>query len=268
MREPPAPSFFVPLGPDRNGGDRYRATAATGGPWDPAAQHGGPPAALLTRAVEQVAPRDGMHLARLTCEILGPVPVGELTVSARVARPGRSVELLEASLTAGERVAARLSAWRVAVAPEDLPVTAPRSEPPPLPDESLPGPLEGWHDGYLSAVEFRFASGGFDVSGPATVWTRARVPLVPGEELTPAQRVALVADVGNGISNELPIREWWFINPELTVHLFRQPVGEWIAVEARTSMVAGGAGLAESRLHDRDGAVGRGAQALLVGRRG
>jgi hypothetical protein len=79
--------------------------------------------------------------------------------------------------------------------------------------------------------------------------------------------VALVADSGNGISNVLPIGEWLFINPELTVHLHRYPTGEWLAVDALTTLSRGGAGLAESRLHDLDGPVGRAAQALLVARR-
>ena len=103
-----ADSFFVPLGDDR-----WLATARTRGPWDPAAQHGGPPSALLGRAMQRCEPRTDMIVARVTCEILGPIPVGELTVRARVVRQGRSVELLEAALSAGGRDVARASAWRV-----------------------------------------------------------------------------------------------------------------------------------------------------------
>jgi hypothetical protein len=260
--EPPAAAFFEPLG-----GERYLATAATGGPWDPGAQHGGPPTALLARAVEQVAPRDGMPFARLTCEILGPVPVGEVTVDAKVTRPGRNVELVEATLTANGRVAARLAAWRIAAAPADVDAFVPDDTLPPPGADASGAPSPDWHDGYLSAIEFRFVEGGFDRPGPAAVWTRARVPLVAGEELSPLQRVALVADIGNGISHTLPIREWYFINPELSIHLFRHPVGEWVAVQARTSIAPGGVGLAESRLYDLDGPIGRGNQALLIARR-
>src|SRR3984957_1947379 len=101
-------SFYLPLGDDR-----WQATVHTTGPWDAGAQHGGPPSALLGRAMQRCQPRDEMMIARFTCEILRPIPVAELSVVARVARPGRSVELLEATMSAGGRELARASAWRI-----------------------------------------------------------------------------------------------------------------------------------------------------------
>jgi Thioesterase-like superfamily len=263
----PAACFYEPLGDER-----YHATAATGGPWDPGAQHGGPPAALLGRAVERTPPSGAgaaTVVVRATCEILGPIPVGEVAVASRIARPGRSVELVEATLTASGRVAARMSAWRVVPAPADVPIAARSAQPLPLPPpERAAGiPPGDWHDGYLSAIEWRFATGRFDRPGPATAWTRARAPLVAGEAPTPLQRTLLVADVGNGISGELAMGGWWYINPELTVHLHRPAEGEWLAVEARTTITPGGGGVAESRLHDERGPIGRAAQALYVARR-
>ncbi|MGH3299087.1 MAG: thioesterase family protein, partial [Trebonia sp.] len=103
-----ADSFYVPLGDGR-----WQATVHTTGPWDASAQHGGPPSALLGRAMQECSPRPDMMIARFTCEILRPVPVGEISVAARVVRPGRSVELLEASASADGREVARASAWRV-----------------------------------------------------------------------------------------------------------------------------------------------------------
>ncbi|MFL6138046.1 MAG: thioesterase family protein [Frankiaceae bacterium] len=265
---PPADCFFEPLG-----GERYLATAATAGPWDPGAQHGGPPSALLGRAIERTpSPGPAKRVAasvvvRATCEILGPIPVGEVTASSRVVRPGRSVELVEATLEAAGRPAARMLAWRVVPAPADVPVAERASLPWPVPERAVGIPPGDWHDGYLTAIEWRFVDGRFDRPGPATAWTRARVPLVAGEQPTPLQRTLLIADTGNGISGVLPMGEWWYINPELTVHLHRPAEGEWLAVEARTVITPGGAGLAESRLHDHRGPIGRGAQALLVARR-
>ena len=257
-------SFYVPLDGDAGGdGERWRATVHTTGPWDPGSQHGGPPSALLARAVERVAPRDDMLLARTTVELLGAVPVGEVAVRARVARPGRSVELLEAVLAAGGRDAARMTAWRVLRT--DAVAVAPRvAAPPPLPaQESTDVAPPGWVDGYLSAVEWRVAAGSFAEPGPCTAWTRLRHPLVPDEEPSPLQRVLAVADSGNGLSNELPVT-WFFINCELTVHLHREPVGEWVCVDAATTVSPGGAGLASTVLSDVTGPVGVGAQALLV----
>jgi hypothetical protein len=124
-----------------------------------------------------------------------------------------------------------------------------------------------WVDGYLSAIEWRFARGHFTQRGPAAAWSRLRVPLVPDEPPSPLQRVLVVADSGNGISSELNMRTWHFINPELTVHLHREPTGEWICLDAITTVSNEGVGLATSVISDLDGPVGVGAQTLLVARR-
>ncbi len=250
-------SFYVPLGDDR-----WAGTPHTTGPWDPRFSHGGPPSALLGRAVERCAPRDDMVVARVTVELLGAVPVGELQVRARVARPGRSVELVEAALSAGGRDVARAAAWRVLRTRRSVPSRAPAA--PRLPDDATSVLADGWVDGYLSAVEWRFAEGRFGEAGPATAWTRLRHPLVPDEPNSPLTRVLAVADSGNGLSSELDVATWHFINPELTVHLHREAVGDWVCVAAATVISAGGAGLATTTLSDLDGPLGVGAQSLLV----
>jgi hypothetical protein len=250
-------AFFEPLG-----GGRYLGTESTAGPWSPEHQHAGPPAALLGRALEQVAPREGMPFARLTFDILGPVPVGEVEVEASVIRPGRSVELLEATLHAAGRPAVVARGWRTLAT--SAPAQGGDGAPPPLPagEPSMPPTLDGF--GYGAAVEFRFAAGGWSRPGPATAWTRLRVPVVAGEEPTGLQRVLAVADSGNGISAVLPWEEWMFINPELSVHLRREARGEWICLDAETTIAPGGTGLARSVLSDAEGVVGHGAQSLLV----
>lgn len=248
------------------GGGRFLASEHTNGPWQRGAQHAGPPSALLGRAVESVAPRDDVMVARVTVELLGPVPVGEVLLSARMARPGRSVELVEASLSAGGREVARAAAWRVRRT-EGTSVATRLPAPPALPDEPGPGTPEGWVGGYLDAIEWRWASGFFTEPGPAAVWGRMRYPLVDDEEPSPLQRVLVVADSGNGASSELDPRAWWFINPELSVHLHRQAVGEWVCLDAQTQVTDGGVGLATSVLSDAEGPIGVGAQSLLVARR-
>jgi hypothetical protein len=260
-----ADSFYIPAGQDA-----WLATSHTTGPWDARAQHGGPPSALLGRAIQRCKPRRDMIIARFTCEILGAIPVGEIRVRARLARPGRSVELLEAVASADGREVARATAWRVKrtdsspVAPrQPVPPPLPGEQPPPLSGELAPS-ARGWVDGYLSAIEWRPVHGNFGEPGPATVWARMRYPLVPGEEPGPLERVLAIADSGNGVASALDIRRWQFINPELTVHLQREAAGEWICLDARTVISTGGAGLATSVLSDLDGQVGVGAQSLLV----
>ena len=203
-------------------------------------------------------------IARFTCEILRPIPVGEVSVAARLARPGRSVELLEATVSAGGREVARATAWRVLRTNAD-PVASRRPAPQGPPGEYEPmRPPRTWVDGYLSAIEWRPVEGGFTKPGPASVWARMRYPLVPDEEPSPLERVLAVADSGNGVSWELDMTRWHFINPELTVHLHREAEGEWICLDAQTAISTGGAGLATSVLSDRGGPVGIGAQSLLI----
>ena len=262
-------SFYVPVGDGV-----WQATVHTAGPWDSSAQHGGPPSALLGRAMLRCEPRPDMIITRFTCEILRAIPVGEITVTARVARPGRSVELLEATASAGGREVARASAWRV------LRTACPAVEsrhpvPPPLPGAPPPAMAygraevsKGWSDGYMSAMEWRPVIGGVAVPGPATVWMRMRYPLVPDEEPAPLERVLVAADSGNGASWELDISRWLFINPELTVHLHRDPVGEWVCLDAQTAITTGGTGLATCRLSDIDGPLGVSAQSLFIAPRG
>lgn len=252
-------SFYVPLG-----AGRWQSTKHTIGPWDVGAQHGGPPSALLGHAMSHCQPRDDMIITRFTCEILRAIPVGELTVTARVARPGRSVELLEAAASADGREVARASAWRVLRA-AGVTVEPRLPVPPARPEPAMTGsPGTDWTDGYLSAIEWRAVSGSFGAPGPATVWARMRHPLVPDQEPSPLERVLAVADSGNGVSWELDIGRWHFINPELTVHLHRDAVGEWICLDAQTAISDGGCGLATSVLSDVAGPVGVGAQSLLI----
>jgi hypothetical protein len=245
-------------------GDALVPTELTRGPWDPGAQHAGPPAALLARALERCEPRDGMRIGRITVEILGPVPLAPLTVEARVVRPGRSVELLEASLACADGEVMRASAWRVAAS--DIRLES--DPPPPGPDQGRDRDFfpTGQEAGYHTAMEYRFVHGGFLEPGPALVWMRMRCPLVEGEQPSPLERLMVVADVGNGVSAVLDWREYLFINTELTVHLLRPPEGEWVGVDAITRV--DGVGLAESDLWDQGGRLGRGAQTLLVRARG
>lgn len=256
--------FFVPVGDGR-----YTATEHTAGPWDPQLQHAGPPSALLTRAVEQTEAPWPAVITRVGIDILGPVPVGEVVVRASVLRSGRSVELVGVELEAGGRTAARAAAWRVREADLDLPATEVAPAPAPVPafPEVEPDLPAEWTGGFLRAMQWREAAGAWGAPGPATVWGRMRHPLVGDEEPTGVQRVMILADCGNGASAVLPLTGWFFINPDLTVHFAARPTGEWMCLDAATTVDPAGFGLASSRLFDRDRLVALGAQSLYVGPR-
>lgn len=247
-------------------GDMVVPTELARGPWDPRAQHGGPAAAALARGIERCEPTDGLAILRMTVDFLRPVPLAPLRVDARMTRGGRRVQLLDAALLDGDQPVARASAWRlrlgVGVAP-----SVERADPPPGPESGVLHDPGNDHLGFWSAVEWRFVAGTFRDQGPATGWCRLRTSLFDDEEPTPLQRVLVAADFGNGISGVLDFFRFVYVNVDLTVHLHRPPHGEWIGVDASTSVGAGGVGLARSTLYDTRAEIGAGAQQLLIDRR-
>jgi hypothetical protein len=251
-------------------GEELVPTDLARGPWDPGAQHGGPPAALIARALERCDGADGYHLARLGVDFVRPVPLSPLRVETEVVRPGRRVQLLSARVLAEDVEVCRAAALRIRRTSSPI-VTGTAAEPPPPGPEAgrdAPAPMSGLERSFVGeAMEKRFVSGDYGL-GPALVWMRLRHPLVAGEETTPFQRVAATADFGNGVSAELDWDDHVFINPDLVLHLEREAKGEWICLEARTRLQATGTGTAESVLHDRRGRVGRAVQSLYVDRRG
>ncbi|MER5730908.1 thioesterase family protein [Streptomyces sp. NPDC002138] len=258
----PAEGFY-----ERIDTGRFLASAYTRGPWDRGSQHAGPPAALLGRAVEERPDaRDDMRIARITYEIVRPVPIGPLEITTSVLRAGRGTEVVEAALApAGAAPVMLARALRIRVAGEPVPAVLPGpAVPPPAAVGRTPFFPVPWATGYHTAMETRFTEGTFVEPGPGTCWMRMRVPLIVGEETRPLDRVLIAADSGNGISAVLDFAKYVFINGDLTVHLHRHPVGEWACVEARTSVDAAGIGLADARLHDEEGPIGRSAQSLYV----
>lgn len=246
---------------------RFAPTERTRGPWDARSQHAGPPAALLGRAVEErPGARTDMRLARITYEILRPVPIRPLEVTTSVLRAGRSVEVVEAALAPeGEAPVMLARALRIRVAEEPGPAVAPGPQlPSPGATADTPFFDVPWDVGYHTSMDTRFTEGAFRELGPGTCWMRMRVPLIAGDPPRPLDRVLVAADSGNGISNVLDFSRHLFVNADLSVHLHRHPVGEWVCVEARTSVDPSGIGLADARLHDEKGPVGRSAQSLFV----
>ncbi|MBX3638683.1 MAG: thioesterase family protein [Rubrivivax sp.] len=247
----------------------FRASALTRGPWHPDHQHAGPPIALACRAIEQAAASHGLtQVSRLTANLLRPVPVGELAVEVMTDYVGRNAGHFSAHLMAGGKEVARFTALLQRENPLDLPAALPGHPLPvlrPLPQDSAPAqfPFAGKHVGYSDLVETRAARGTL-FAGPCAIWFRLRHPLLQGETPSPWQRVAVAADSGNGISAVLELQHYSFVNSDLTIHLLRRPVGEWIALDARTCLGAGGSGIAESALYDEEGLIGRAVQSLAV----
>jgi acyl-coenzyme A thioesterase PaaI-like protein len=271
-----------------------RPTEHARGPWDPRALHGGAIAALIAAAFERLEPGSTLPIARLGFEFLRPIPLAPMRLTTRIVRPGRRVQELAAELTAlpaepggakaaaeAEQVVCRASALRVQPVAAEVGAAADAAShasdasdtdactaerlPPPETGKPVRFSLNDSEDSSFaaSAMEMRWLDDPRAL-GPARVWMRLRHPLLAGEQLTALARLAATADFGNGVGAALPFERFVFINADLTIHLQRQPRGEWIGVDARTLLHSGGTGLAESVLHDVDGPVGRAFQTLVV----
>ena len=263
-----ADAFYLPLGENE-----FAATGATRGPWSPDSQHAGPPAAMLGRAVERRAgAREGFRVVRMIFETRRPMPLGEVSIAVREAGTGRNVERVDAELrTAEGKLAMRAHALRIRVGEAEALGGLPSVESPlavASPEQSTVQtfPLP-WDEGYHTAMEMRFAHGSATEPGPAAAWFRMRLPLVAGEETAGLSRVLIAADSGNGISGTLDFRRHTYVNPDLTVHLRRPPVGEWVGLDARTSVDQAGIGLADAVLLDEKAVIGRSAQSLFIAAR-
>jgi len=252
-------------------GDRFLSTELTRGPWSNEHQHGGPPAALMGRALERLGEDAAeLFLARVTIELLRPVPIAPLTVRAEVVRPGKSVQRVEAVLRAGEIEVARATGVRIRRRSVALPLGG-ASTPPPV--SGAPEALARFefpffqHEvGYHRAVDVRFARGAWG-DREVVVWARPTVALVEGEPLSAAQRVLCIVDAESGVCPPVDPRKYTFVNPDLTVYFERPLEGEWLGVAARAGAHEHGAGIADSLLFDRRGPIGRGAQSLVVAAR-
>ena len=255
-------AFYLPDGPNR-----YRPTEATTSPWDFSCQHGGPTAALAAHCLDLASGSDGRRLARISVEFLGAIPRRPMDVAVTVVRPGRRVQLSEAVLSVDGRDVVLARAWHIA--------TSAGSPPPPVealpddvPDEQPQQYFAGLTDwGYGEAIDWRFTVGSFAEPGPATVWTRLRIPFLAGGSTTGLQRAMVVADAANGLSGELPLASWWFIPPGISVAFIRHPIGDWVRLAAHTRRSTDGIGLTTGQLGDRDGYVGDVAQPLMISAR-
>ncbi|MBE0614581.1 MAG: thioesterase family protein [Burkholderiales bacterium] len=255
---------YVPLD---NGA--YVSTDLTRGPWHPDHQHGGPPIALAARCIERAAAALGLtHVARLTANLLRPIPIAELAIEVETDYAGRNVAHFSARMIARGKEVARFTAVAQREAGLDMPTDLPGHPLPQAPrtlEQSAPAPFlfSSETTGYHDLIEGRIAQG-VAFRGPSAVWFRLRHPLVAGEEAGGLERVAVAADSGNGVSAILDFHRYIFVNSDLTINLLRRARGEWICIDARTLLGPDGGGLAEARIFDAQGLIGRSIQSLAI----
>jgi hypothetical protein len=252
-------------------GERVIASNLTASTWSPSHQHGGPPSALLVRALERCRPRADMQLSRVAIDLLGAIPVGApLWVTSQVERPGNRIELVGAQIAAQApdgsiRPVAKATGWRMQHSDTQAAVrsSAAPLRPPTDADRKLTFEFPGTN--YLHSLDWRWLTT-FLCDGPGEAWISPVVDLVEGETMTPLQRLFAVADDVNGVGAKLNVTEWTFVNTDVVVHLHRLPEGEWTGLRAETSYGPDGVGVSSGTLYDRQGPVGIAAQSILLRR--
>jgi len=251
------------LGADGDGVE-YESTDFTRSNWARDLQHGSPPLALLTKAIEELLTDSPLRIARLSLDILGIIPVTPVSVRAWVERPGTRISLLAAEMRAGDRPVARLSVW--ALATSDTADVAADRYPPIVEGPAQPLPSYWWNVGrYLKSVDWRPQPD--DPAGAAVWWLRPMVHVVDTEDTTPLQDLAMVVDSANGVGAALHPERFTFMNTDTVVHLHRAPRGSDFALRARGSIGPDGIGVTTAEIFDRGGFIGTSAQTHLVQRR-
>ncbi|MDX1468369.1 MAG: thioesterase family protein [Acidimicrobiia bacterium] len=246
-------------------GEVFHPTRLTEGPWSPDAQHGGPPSALLGRAIAQAPSPAPMMVARVSVNLLRPVPLEPLVLTTEITRQGKQVQLVHAALSHRDVKVAEATGLRLRMRDIQIPFEVDPGHDLPGPEEGRPARLFTRAGAYAEqAMEIRVVEGDFIEPGPGKAWFRIRVPVVAGEEPSTVERACAAADFGNGLSAFDPDRTWLFINPDLTVRFARPSSGEWVGMASRSTPHPTGTGLAESVLYDLEGRFGSAAQALLV----
>jgi hypothetical protein len=260
-------------------GDSLVPTDLTRGGWSDDAQHGSPPAGVLARAIENVPTPVPMQVVRFTVDLFRAVPLKPLAIQTELVREGRRIQVVDASLHAEGTEVGRARALKIrttelpdahelgATAEDDAPLQ-------PGPDDLEPLDWRGvfGEDGrlrrfHIDGVEIRTIDDSFIRPVAGKSWFRLRISLLQAEQLTPFQRLAVMADLANGNSQAIDPLRWLFVNPDITLYVYRLPVGEWVGMRSAVHQAASGIGVTETAVYDRQGRVGHISQAQILDRR-
>lgn len=246
-------------------GSRVITGPMAGGPWDKTMQHGSAPSALIAAIAESVPTAAPMRIARLTVDLMRPVPVAPLEAKVEVLREGRKIQLCNVDLIAGGNLVVRGTVLKIRRATFDLadinahePVTLPKAAEGHIANGKITD------NPFMACLSMSVVKGGFNKPGPGAAWFRLTRPMIADQANSAAMRAIVAADFCNGLSSVLDFRSWTFINGDLSVNLARDPVGDWVLLDSETWLGPDGSGIACGKLGDEHGYFGRAVQSILI----
>jgi len=250
-------------------GNLFRATEHAGGPWSPEMLQGSATTALMTREVERAATSSGFAVRRLTFDLWRPAGLNAFGLQTEILRDGRKAKTVQVRLMDGDIEIARCSALLTtqgSESPVDPFAIASAADAAPETGTPPPAFAQRWSR-YFQNVSVRLIEGALEKPGPAAAWMRLDVPLVDGEANTALLQAVQAADFSSGVAQIVDMRQWSFINPEISLYFFRQPQDEWILIRSRTRVGPRGAGLTTATLSDRHGPFAEVMQTMTFERR-
>jgi hypothetical protein len=253
-------------------GDAFIPTDLTRGGWSDDSQHGGPPSGLMARMIEAIPTAGPMQVVRLTIDLFRPVPLTPLRVETAIRRNGRRLQVVDAMLMADGVMVGRASALKIRLGEIALPEQEEEGwQPPPGPGFAAPvdgragfGHPDERRRFHCDAVEIRTFDGSFGAHRVGTSWFRLKTRVIRNEPTSPFVTLATLADMSNGNAQMLDPRDWLYVNPDITLYSHRHPHGEWIGMRSYSHQHNTGIGLADTRVFDEDGVLGRINQAQIV----
>jgi hypothetical protein len=258
-----APALFI------RDDDAYVGTMLTQGGWDPHVANGGTVLALLGHCLDEVPTLVPMTLSRFTADLHRPVPVGRpLHVVPTIIREGKKIQVVQLQLLSDEVEHVRVTALRLRDAEVDR---GPTSSTDARPGDALVPPEQSRDlreltpevPGFLHAIDMRRAH---TVDGTGVgAWLKLDAEVVAGCPVSPTARLAVVIDFANLIGlGDHPTRHT-MINPDVTAHILRHPVSEWVAITGDTRVnVQLGRGLSTAELSDTDGVFATASTSQLI----
>lgn len=242
----------------------YKPTIHAQGAWNDNEQHMGPATGIICNELEQFFPRKNMRIGRISCEIYGLIYLSEFTITTRVIRPGKTIELIESTFESEGRICIVARTWRMVT--EDTSIIEG------IEDRAVPNfdDLPSWHGmsvwkgGYIDTVKNNIRVGERR-PGKGIVWLTNQLEMVEGQPTSSFVKLMGMVDTINGVVvRQDGAFKYMFPNLDLQIHLYRMPVGTWLGLDVQQQYGADGIGLTSAVLHDEQGSFGHAEQILTV----